>query len=152
MFYLQQTPESYITLKDLLTNPASAVLAVTVVTAGLAYVANRNPRWLGLVVTLFVVFGSTLLNGKPSLETLFLAVLNSFVIFFSAAGLSAAVASGLQTGQVKPVIQGSGAPQPAQDKPTPVQAEAATTYAPPEFVYPGPEWTSPRRPFFQSWW
>lgn len=98
MFLYQTTepPDTYLDLVALLTSPAAAVLAVTVIVSGLAYVLNRNPRWLGLVVSIVVVFGANLLSGKNTPADLFMAFINSFVVFFSAAGLSSAVALGLQ--------------------------------------------------------
>lgn len=69
------------------------VVATTAVTNGLARAFNWQPRWLGLVVALLSCGTTTYLSSPGTGNDWFLAVLNAFVVYFAAAGTSAAGAA-----------------------------------------------------------
>jgi len=89
----------FVSLTDLLTNPAVAIAVTTVVAAGLNYAFGVRPQWLALAVAMALMVGGYLVqvaqydNMVLNWAQLFMQVVYGFAVFFSAAGLSAAGAT-----------------------------------------------------------
>ncbi len=68
-------------------------LATTAVTNGLWRSFGWQPRWLGLVVSLVICVATAFFAGNVAPVSIFLAVLNAFVVYLAAAGTSGAGAA-----------------------------------------------------------
>ena len=87
----------FFTLQSLLTF-GGATTATVVISNGIQFITERNPRWLGLAIAQCVSVGTVLLGfvpggaeieGAASPSTVFVAVINGFLVFSSAVGITA---------------------------------------------------------------
>lgn len=78
--------------EDLLTQ-GGATLAVTVITNGLQYAFGLNPKYIGLIVSIVVVFGgaSSSILSDFSIAQIIVAIVNTFFIYNGAVGLTTIV-------------------------------------------------------------
>lgn len=106
-------PNDFFTFQSL-TTFAGATGATVVIANGLQYVLDRNPRWLALIIAETVCVGTVLLNFISGTEPgeqiiasqIFVAVVNGFLVFSSAAGLS----------QMAPAVVGTVPPPAALER------------------------------------
>ncbi len=98
---------------------AGAVGATTVVSNGLQRALDFNPKWLALalaeVICLAIVFYSHTQAGadaRPMSADYFVALINGFLVFCSAAGATAAAA---QAANKEPTTKGPGVHAPKRE-------------------------------------
>jgi hypothetical protein len=67
---------------------AGAMAAVVAITNTLRHVFNLNPRIVGFIASFAVCLAALILKPDPRLEQLILAILNAFIVYCGAAGMS----------------------------------------------------------------
>lgn len=86
------TPQDYITFESMLTL-GGASIATFVVCNAMQAAFNFNPKWLALIVALFISFTTSIYSNHSSGPDLLLAAINGCLIFLTAVGGSATVGS-----------------------------------------------------------
>ena len=87
------TPKDFYTLASMLTLSGSTG-ATFVICNGLQRAFDFNPRWLGLAVAAVVVLGGVYASGGRSPVDYLIGIINSFLVYCSAAGATGALGSG----------------------------------------------------------
>lgn len=95
--------KDFYTLATMLTLSGSTG-ATFVICNGLQRAFNFNPKWLGLVVALVVVLGGVYASGGRSPVDYLIGIVNSFLVYCSAAGATGALGGGGD----QPVSRGAG--------------------------------------------
>lgn len=86
-------PKDFFTLASMLTLSGSTG-ATFVICNGLQRAFDFNPRWLGLAVAAFVVLGGVIASGGHSPVDYLIGIINSFLVYCSAAGATGALGGG----------------------------------------------------------
>jgi hypothetical protein len=108
---MSMVPKEFFTLQSMLTL-SGATGATFVICNGLQTAFNFNPRWLALAVAQLIVLIGTHLSGGSGVDY-FIAVINGFLVFCTAAGATHAASGG--SGQAIARSAGDAAnPQPGR--------------------------------------
>lgn len=84
---MENLPSEFFTPQSILTL-TGATGAVYVVSAGLQHAFNFNPRWLALVISLVLALVGAHTTQPHELGTYLIAVVNGFLIYCTAVGVS----------------------------------------------------------------
>jgi hypothetical protein len=74
------TPESMFTL-------AGATVITTLVTDSFQHAFNWNPKWLGLIVAIFINVAGVAFSTDPKPVNYFVGIINGFLVYASATGI-----------------------------------------------------------------
>jgi hypothetical protein len=91
-----QIPDQFYTIESMLTlTGASGVTFI--VCNGIQRAFNFNPKWLALVVAIFISFIGVYMTGKSSISNYFVGLINGFLIYATAAGATEIAGSSQNT-------------------------------------------------------
>ncbi len=97
--FMADIPKDFFTLASMLTL-SGATGATFVICNGLQRAFNFNPRWLGLAVAVGVVLSGVYASGGRSTVDYLIGIINSFLVYCSAAGATGTLGGGSGDGPI----------------------------------------------------